>query len=312
MKEPLSVASTADDRVGLGIGSVVCAVLCFSIVDATAKWLGQAYSPMQILFFRHLFGIIPIAFLLWRSGSFRGLRTRRLHLHAVRAGLLFTALLSFFAALRSLPLAEAVAVGFTAPLFVTALAGPLLGEPVGPRRWAAVGVGFAGALIMVRPGSEAFQPEALLVLLSALSFALAMLLTRKMSQTETDVSMVAYTSLIAGLGSLPFLGFVWRPPPGDDIALFALVGVLGGTAAYLLVVGYRHAPATVVAPFDYTGVIWASLFGWMLWRETPEPAVWIGAATIALSGIYITHRETLRRREARSAEARGLRRPRHR
>ena len=298
MKEPLPTALAADDRVGLGIGSVLCAVLFFSIVDATAKWLGQAYAPIQILFFRHLFGIIPIVFLVWRGGGVQALRTRRPLAHALRAGLLFTALLSFFTALRGLPLAEAIAVGFTAPLFVTALAGPVLGEAVGPRRWAAVVIGFVGALVMVRPGTEAFRPEALLVLLSALSFALAMLLTRKLSRTETDVAMVAYTSLIAGLASLPFLGFVWRTPAGDDIGLFAVVGIFGGIAAYLLVVAYRHAPAAVVAPFDYTGLIWASLFGWLVWREAPEPAVWIGAAVIVLSGTYITHRETLRRREA--------------
>ena len=299
MKEPLSRALSADDRVGLGIGAMVYGVFCFSIVDATAKWLGQDYAPIQILFFRHLFGVIPIVFLVWRGGGVRALRTRRPLAHALRAGLLFTALLSFFTALRGLPLAEAIAVGFTSPLFVTALAGPLLGEAVGPRRWAAVVVGFVGALIMVRPGTEAFRPEALLVLLSALSFALAMLLTRRLSRTETDVAMVAYTSLIAGLASVPFLGFVWRTPATDDIGLFAVVGILGGIAAYLLVVAYRHAPAYVIAPFDYSGLIWSSILGWLLWREVPEPAVWIGAAIIVASGIYITHRETLRRREAR-------------
>ena len=296
MKEPLPAAPHADDRVGLGIGAIVCGVVCFSIVDATAKWLGQDFAPIQILFFRHLFGIVPIVFLVWRGGGLQALRTRRPLAHALRAGLLFTALLSFFTALRGLPLAEAIAVGFTAPLFVTALAGPLLGESVGPRRWAAVVVGFVGALVMVRPGTEAFRPEALLVVLSALSFALAMLLTRRLSRTETDVSMVAYTSLIAGLASLPFVVFVWRTPGGSDLGLFAVVGIVGGTAAYLLVVAYRHAPASVIAPFDYSGLIWASLLGWMVWRETPEPAVWIGAAIIASSGIYITHRETVRGR----------------
>ena len=298
MKEPLPSAPPADDRIGLGIGAAVFAVLCFSIVDTTAKWLGQTYAPIQILFFRHLFGIIPIAFLVWRGGGLGALRTRRPFAHLVRAGLLFVALLSFFTALRGLPLADAIAVAFTAPMFVTALAGPILGETVGARRWAAVGIGFLGALVMVRPGTDAFRPEALLVLLSALSFALAMLLTRRLARTETDVAIVAYTSLIAGLASLPFLGFVWRAPTDTDLGLFALVGVIGGTAAYLLAVAYRHAPAAVIAPFDYTGLIWASLFGWIVWREAPEPAVWIGAAIIALSGIYITHRETVRRRQA--------------
>ena len=155
-------------------------------------------------FFRHLFGFVPIAFLVWHGGGLWALRTEKLLAHVLRAGLLFTALLTFFTALRGLPLADAIAVGYTAPLFVTALAGPILGETVGPRRWVAVVVGFVGALIMVRPGTEAFQPEALLVLLSALSFALAMLLTRRMARTETSVAMVTYTSLFAGTACVPF------------------------------------------------------------------------------------------------------------
>ena len=126
-----------------------------------------------------------------------------------------------------------------------------------------------------------------------------MLLTRRMARTETSVAMVTYTSLVAGIASLPFLGFVWRSPGAEDVGLFAVVGIVGGIAAYLLVIAYRNAPAAVIAPFDYTSMIWASLLGWMLWREAPEPAIWIGAAIIALSGIYITHRKTLRRREGR-------------
>jgi drug/metabolite transporter (DMT)-like permease len=298
MKEPLPTALAANDRVGFGIGSVVGAVICFSIVDATAKWLGQTYEPIQIVFLRYLFGLIPIVPLIWRAGGFSVLRTRRPLAHVLRASLLFGAFLAFISALRALPLAEAVAIGFTAPLFVTALARPMLGEAVGPRRWAAVVVGFMGALVMLRPGSAAFRPEALLVLASALSFAVAMLLTRRLARTETNVAMLAYTTFGACLASLPFLSLVWRAPTDDHFGLFVLLGIFGGTAAYLLIVAYRHAPAAVIAPFDYTGLIWASLLGWILWRESPEPAVWIGAAVIALSGIYITHRETVRRRQA--------------
>jgi drug/metabolite transporter (DMT)-like permease len=148
------------DRVGLGIASSLSAVFCFAIVHALAKWLGQDYPAVQILFFRYLFGLLPVAVFVWRSGGLPVLRTRRPATHALRAGLLFVALLLFFEALQSLPLAEVIAVYFTAPLFVTALAAPVLGETVGPRRWTAVIVGFLGALIMVRPGTAAFHPEA--------------------------------------------------------------------------------------------------------------------------------------------------------
>ena len=297
----LGVPPVAGDRIGLGIGSVVAAVSLFSIVDATAKWLGQAYEPSQIVFFQSLFGLIPIAVFVWRSGGLSSLRTRRPFAHLLRGILLFATVLLFFTALRGMPLAEAIAVTFTAPLFVTALSGPLLGEAVGVRRWAAVAVGFVGALIMVRPGTEAFRPEALWVMTSALMFALAMLLTRRLTRTETNVALVTYTTFITGLASLPLAILAWQAPSIGDLGLFAAVGVGGTSGNYLLVLAYRNAPAAVVAPFDYTKLIWASVFGWMLWRESPEPAVWIGAAVVAAAGVYITRREMALGRRAREA-----------
>ena len=303
MKAAPRSVPVAADRIGFGIGSVAAAVSLFSIVDATAKWLGQTYAPVQIVFFQALFGLIPIAVLVWRSGGLSSLRTRRPFAHALRGGLLFATVLSFFTALRGLTLAEAIAVTFTAPLFITALSVPLLGEAVGARRWAAVVVGFAGALIMVRPGTEAFRPEALLVLASALMFALAMLLTRRLTRTETNVALVTYTTLITGLASLPLAVLAWQAPSTTNLGLFAVVGIGSASGNYFLVLAYRNAPAAVVAPFDYTKLIWASVFGWMLWRESPEPAVWIGAAIVAAAGVYITRREMAFDRAAREAAA---------
>ena len=302
-KAPLTAApgsgSAAGDRIGLGIGSCVVAVFVFSIVDAAAKWLGQTYEPAQIVFFRHLFGLIPVAVFIWQGGGFAALRTRRPFAHVLRGVLMVTTRMLFLSALRGMPLA----VAFTAPLFITALSGPLLGERVGARRWAAVVIGFLGALIMVRPGTEAFRAEALLALASAFIFALAMLLTRRLSRTETSAALVTHTTLVAGLASLPFAIFVWQPPAGGDIGLFALVGIGGGFASYLLVVAYRNAPAAVVAPFYYSALIWASILGWVLWRDAPDPAVWIGAAIVAGAGVYITRREMALGRRAREAAA---------
>jgi drug/metabolite transporter (DMT)-like permease len=278
---------------------MVAAVFLFAILDATAKWLGQSYAPVQIVFFQHFFGLIPVAVLVWRSGGFAALRTRRPFAHALRGGLLFASMLLFYTALRGLPLAEAIAVSFTLPLYITALSGPLLGEAVGVRRWAAVIIGFLGALIMVRPGTEAFHPEALLVLTSAFIAALAMLLTRWLTRSETDVALVTHTTLIAGLASVPFASLAWQAPSAGDLGLFVLVGIAGGSAAYLMVVAYRNAPAAVVAPFDYSSLIWATVFGWILWRESPEPAVWIGGAIVVAAGVYITRREMALGRSAR-------------
>ena len=299
MKTAPASAPAGADRIGLGIASILAAVFLDSIGDATAKWLGQTYEPIQIVFFAHLFALVPIAVFVWRSGGLTALRTRRPFVHALRGSLLFASMLLFFTGLRGVPLAEATAIGFTAPLFITALSGPLLGEAVGVRRWAAVIVGFLGALLMVRPVTEAFRPETLLVLTSAFIFALVMLLTRRLTRTETDVALVTYTTVIGGFASLPFASLVWQAPSPGDLGLFAVVGIGGGSAAYLLVVAFRNAPAAVVAPFDYSSLIWASVIGWMVWRESPEPAVWIGAAIVAAAGVYITRREMALGRRAR-------------
>jgi len=291
----------ASDRVGPGIGFDLMAVLCFALVDVIAKWLGQDYPAVQIVFFRYFFGLLPVAVFVWRSGGLSGLRTRRLALHMVRGSLLFVALSLFFEALQRLPLAEAVAVAFTAPLFVTALAGPVLGEAVGVRRWAAVGFGFLGALIMVQPGSAAFRPEALFVLGSAFAFSLLVTLTRRLTRTETNVALLTYSTVFAGAWSLPFLPFVWQPPAGEDIKLFVLIGLVGGVAAFFVIQAYRHAPVSVLAPFDYTALIWGALFGWLIWREQPGPEIWIGAGIVAGAGVYIA------RREAGASHSRGRR-----
>jgi drug/metabolite transporter (DMT)-like permease len=295
------------DRVGAGIGFDLVSVICFSLVDVLAKWLGQDYPSVQIVFFRYFFGLLPVAVFVWRSGGLSSLRTRRLPLHMVRASLLFAALSLFFEALQRLPLADAVAVAFTAPLFVTALAGPMLGEAVDARRWGAVAFGFLGAILMVQPGGAAFRPDALLVLGSAFAFSILVTLTRRMTQTETNVALLTYSTLFAGTWSVLFLPFVWQTPAGEDMKLFVLIGLIGGVAAFFVIQAYRHAPVSVLAPFDYTALIWGALFGWLIWREQPSLNIWIGAVFVAAAGLYIARREAgaSRRRAGRTTRPPG-------
>ncbi|MGF1608174.1 MAG: DMT family transporter [Kiloniellales bacterium] len=288
--------SRSGERIGLGIASIIAAIFFFSVMDGIAKWLGQSHSAIQIAFFRNLFGLLPVALIIWQGGGVASLRTRRPWAHALRAALIWLALVTFFAAISLMPLAEAVAIAFAAPLFVTALSRPIVGEPVGPRRWAAVLVGFVGVLIIVRPGAEAFRPEALLVLLSALCFALAMLVTRRMVRSETNAAILFYSTVGGLIANGLLLPLFWSAPTADDLGLFFLLGLLGGVGSFLIVVAYRHAPAAVAAPFDYSALLWSTLIGWLVWRDVPEPAVWLGAAVVVASGLYIIHREALRPR----------------
>lgn len=288
--------SQSSERVGLGIASVVAAIFFFSMMDGIAKWLGQSHAAIQIAFFRNLFGLLPVALIVWQGGGLASLRTRRPWVHVLRAALIWLALVTFFAAISLMPLAEAVAVAFAAPLFVTALSWPVAGEPVGPRRWAAVLVGFTGVLIIVRPGAAAFQPEALLVLLSALCFALAMLVTRRMVRSETNAAILFYTTIGGLVANGLLLPLFWSAPSAGDFGFFVVLGLLGGVGSYLMVQAYRHAPAAVVSPFDYSALIWSTLIGWLIWRDVPDPPVWLGAAVVVASGLYIIHREAVRPR----------------
>lgn len=288
---------TADlngDRIALGIAYMVAGIFCLATMDSLAKWLGERYPIQQVAFFRGFFALIPVAVLVAMSGGLRSLRSHRPGLHLLRGLLATLSLFCFITALRFLPLAEATAISFATPLFVTALSVPLLRERVGPRRWAAVLVGFLGVLVMVRPGVAAFQPASLLVLGTAFGYGLVMLTARRFAASETTAAMVFYVTLVPLIAAALLLPFGWRTPEPAHLPQFVAIGLLGGMAMLFLTLAFRHAPAAVCAPFDYTALVWAAVIGWMVWRDFPEPVVWLGAAIVVASGLYIIHRETRR------------------
>ncbi len=280
------------DRIGLGIASMMVAVAAMTIMDAVAKWLGQGYPIVEIVFFRFLFALAPILFIVWQGGGRPALRIGWGWGYLLRSAFGLGAIFTFFTGLRYLPLAEAFAIAFVAPLFVTALSVPFLGEKVGARRWGAVIVGFIGVLVITRPGAEAFQPAALLILAAALLYALAMLVTRRLARTESTPSILFFTTCLSLVVSAALLPFGWRSPSGEDLLLFALLGLIAGGGNYFMTQAYRHAPAAVVAPFDYTALIWGTIIGWLVWRELPGPHVWLGVAILVARGLYIIRRET--------------------
>ncbi len=287
---------------GLGIAYMVIAAGLFALMDGMVKWLGPAYPTMQIVFFRSLFAFVPLGIFILRTGTLRSLRTKRPPGHVVRSFMGLAAMSAFFYAYAHMPLANAIAISFAAPLFITALSVPLLGEAVGVRRWSAVIVGFVGVVIMVRPDAGAFDLVAMVALAGSVFMALAMIFVRKLSRTETSGAIVFYFSLSATVVSGAFLPVQWVTPSAPDLALLITVGLIGGLAQIFMTTAFRHAPVAVLAPFDYTAMLWAVVIGFFFWGEIPGLNVWVGVVIVAASGIYIVRREAqlgLRRGVAR-------------
>lgn len=292
-----SAALNSDNSVARGIAAIVSGVFLFSLADGFGKWFGMAgYHTTQIVFFRYLFGLAPVAIVIWYEGV-SALKTQRPFAHVMRGMMMFCALSLFFRGLRDVPLAEGVAVAFSAPLFVTAMSVPMLGEKVGLQRWAAVLVGFVGMLVMLRPGSAAFHFDSLYILASAFCFALVMLFTRRFSRTETNASMYTFSTITAGLCTVPFLTVTWITPQDGHWWMFVMLGLIGGVASFFMIIAYRNAPAAVNAPFDYTALIWAAIVGWLVWQETPDSMVLLGALIVVAAGVFITYRETRKERQ---------------
>jgi drug/metabolite transporter (DMT)-like permease len=286
-----AAAREHDTDTGRGIALMVLAVGLYAVMDALVKWLGPSYPTIEIIFFRSLFAFIPIAFFLLRSGSLAQLRTAHPLGHAVRALTGLASLSLFFYTYTHMPLANVIAISFAAPLLVTALSVPLLGERVGWRRWSAVLIGFLGVVIMVQPDSSAFDQIAVLALSATILYALVMVFIRKLSRTETSTAIVFYYALTSTLISGAFMPFVWVMPDLEGWVLLILVGLIGGLAQIAMTNAFRLADVSIVAPFDYMHIIWAALLGYFIWGEIPGNSLWIGVAIVMASGIYVLFRE---------------------
>jgi drug/metabolite transporter (DMT)-like permease len=302
-----TVLPAASGGILRGILMMVLAVFLFTCMDAVVKWVGQTYPTGQIVFFRNLLAFLPVLLFVGRTGGVAVLRTTRLGGHFLRGIAGLAAMASFFAAYALLPLGEAVAIGMSGPIFMTALSMPLLGEQVGVRRWSAVVVGFMGVLLMTRPGAEALAPGALLALSGAVFYALAMISIRKLSRTEHPTAIVFYFTLFATLAaaaSLPFGQWV-TPKSLTDLGLLITIGLIGGFAQFAMTHAFRLAPIAIVAPFDYLAVVFAMVLGYAVWGDLPDAWILGGAAVVILSGLYILHRETVLARRRRAAAGAG-------
>ncbi|MCH8236892.1 MAG: DMT family transporter [Proteobacteria bacterium] len=292
-------AASTSAAPGRGIAYTILGGALLTTNDAVLKWLTGDYPVGQIMFVRGMFVFLPIALLVWRAGGIDAVRINSLRGQSLRAVFAFTSGFLFITGLRFLPLAEAIAITFAGPLFITALAPPLLGEHVGWRRWSAVLIGFAGVMVIIRPGAEAVQWAALFPLAASLSGALRDLTTRRIAATETSVSIMLFTNIVvvtAGLSTWPF-GWVGLVPA--DVGLMALSGMLVGGAHFLLIERFRWAEAALVAPFKYINMIWAVAFGFVFWGDLPDTWMVIGAAIVISSGLFIVRREATRKKTRR-------------
>ena len=266
----------------------------FTSLDATAKYLAQDYPVPQVLWARFAFHLVFVGiFLGMRLGV--TLRSQRLGLQLIRSVLMLVTTGMFFFAVRALPLADVVAIMFVGPLFVTALSVPLLGDYVGPRRWAAVGIGFLGALVVVRPGSGIMQGIAILPVLAAFSHALYTITTRQLANHDLPMTTLFYTAALGTLVTTAVVPYFWVTPDAFGWLLMALLGFFGAVGHLALIKALSYASPVVVAPLSYASLIWSIGFGFVLFEDLPDAMTLLGAALIAASGMYVFHRERVQR-----------------
>lgn len=309
------------DNPTLGIALVIVGMLAISINDMLVKQLAGGYPLHEIVFARASIGLFLCLILVAFEGGYKILRTDRPFMHALRGMMIVTAYMTFFLAIAAIPLADATALFFVAPLFITVLSIPILGETVGMRRLIAVVIGFAGVLVMLQPGSSMMENAsgtvvALLPVVAAFAYALTQILTRKLGISSKPSALAVYIQLAFVIVSLAFwiatgdgrfaegvsnpslelLLRAWRWPDSQDIWLLGLLGVISAVASYTLSAAYKLANAATIAPFEYVELPMAIFWGWLFWGEFPGPLTGAGIALIAGAGIYVFWRERQRNR----------------
>lgn len=290
---PSRLADSSDQKARItGIGMMCIALIAFSMLDATAKWLGQSLSSIEIAWARYA-GQFALSLFIINPWAAPGVwRTRRLWLQIVRSLLLVATTVANFFALQYLQLDQTMSIVFSTPFFVALFAGPLLGEWIGPRRWIAIMVGFAGILVIVRPTTEGLHPAVIASLLGALCYAFYNICTRLLAATDSTATTMFYSSTIgAVLLTIPLPWFWSTPTDPLVISNMALMGLYGGGGHLLLVLAHRRAPAAVLAPFLYSQIIWMILAGWLLFGQVPNQWTLIGSGIVIASGLYLLSRE---------------------
>jgi drug/metabolite transporter (DMT)-like permease len=276
----------------IGIGIVSCAYFCFAVLDASAKWLVQSLPVAQVVWLRFSVHVLLMIALMARSGELKPQSIRSPKLQALRALMLSAMTALNFWALQYLQLAETGSIQFAVPILVALFAAWLLGERLDTGRWIAVFVGFAGVLVIMRPGTQGFHPALLLAVANAVLYALFNLMTRKLAASDPP----AITNLLSAFGAVvlmtPFALLGWQPLPSPKHwAILFLAGASGGIGHLCLAHAHRFAPASTLAPFLYQQILFTSLLGFLVFDDVPGTAVLTGAGIVVLSGLYLLWRE---------------------
>lgn len=289
------VSDDSQERPSLAIAMLLGAMLVFTTMDGLAKVLAvQGMPPERIILLRYvvvLMLLTPAIFWHWDS---RPLSTTRPVLHILRGVLLIASATLFVYALRSLPLETATAISFAAPLYVTALSVPLLGERVGPRRWAAVIIGFCGVLVMLRPGTDQFQLAMLIPLVSSLCWAIGLIITRAMRGRESPMTILIWSTVSGFIVIFPLGIAEWEPPSRAQAGLLVAIGCCHAAGQYLTIRAFMLASASILAPFSYSTIIWATVIGLLVFDSLPDVATFAGAFVLVGAGLYVWYRERVR------------------
>jgi drug/metabolite transporter (DMT)-like permease len=288
----------------IGIGLMCAAVLCFSGLDGCAKWLNRSIDPLMTTWARYMGSVLVVSALL-NPWTVPGLvRTRRPWLQIGRSLLVLVSTILNFIALQYLQLTETVSIMFATPFVVALLAGPMLGEWVGPRRLAAIGVGFVGVLIITRPGLGGMHPAALLCVIGAVCYALYGISTRILAAHDSSATTMFYSGLAGVVILTPALPLIWSTPPSALVwAVMLLMGAFGALGHWLLILAHARAPAGVLAPFIYSQIVWMLALGYFVFGDWPDRWTLVGAGVVIASGLYLLYRERVRSAEARSPAA---------
>ncbi|MFG1424343.1 DMT family transporter [Roseixanthobacter liquoris] len=282
-----------------GIGLMCLAVVCFALCDATAKWLSGHINVFMVVWARYMVQLV-LALLVFNPWTVPGLmRSRRPWLQLFRSALLFACTMLNFYALQYLQLDQTVSIMFSTPFFVALFAGPMLGEWIGIRRWAAILVGFSGIILVARPGVGGIHPAALLMLAAAVCYSLYGITTRMLAATDASQTTLLYSALVGAIAASLPLFWVWETPR-EPLVLGAMLelGAVVGAGHFLLILAHARAPAATLAPFIYTQIISMIVLGWLLFGNLPNGWTLTGAAVVVGSGIYLLLQE--RRARARN------------